>query len=185
MTTVRTALDRLAHAAKEIPTLESPYELEEPTLGPPCCAAELDELREQLGGDKAFPDEYLEFLGFCRRVVAMDVYNGYMLYSPLELGCLGAGAPTFIQVPDTGTHEEVFVVSIGRDGGGNQFLMATSSNLRGAVWKWDHASEVRFDGMGKEGLTLVAHTFAAFLHRVAEDWEAFLRDDRGWKYVSG
>jgi len=33
--------------------------------------------------------------------------------------------------------------------------------------------------------TLVAHTFAAFLHRVAEDWEAFLRDDRGWKYVSG
>jgi hypothetical protein len=62
--------------------------------------------------------------------------------------------------------------------------MATSAVARGQIWKWSHEAEVRFDGMAKEGLTLLALDFSGFLDRMAQDWEHFA-GDHDWKYLSG
>jgi len=69
------------------------------------------------------------------------------------------------------------VLPIGADGGGNLFLMDRASNALGAVWKWDHEFQPRFDGVAREGLSYVAGSFVEFLERVAEDWEHFLAGD--------
>jgi hypothetical protein len=81
--------------------------------------------------------------------------------------------------------EEVFVLAVAGDGGGNQFLKAVGSEAAGQVWKWNHERPVRFDGVAREGLTVVAGSFTAFLERVAEDWEHFVHNDRAWSYISG
>lgn len=175
-------LERLRRAGDRIPSLESPYALLAPTFGPPCCAAEVAELDDLFQG--ALPSDYLKFLALCRGIVAMDVFNGYQVYSPLRRPS-SLGIPSFLHVVMDGGLQEVRVTAVAGDGGGNQFLMGTSDMGRGHIWKWNHEHPPRFDGMAREGLSLVAPTFAAFLTRIADDWEHFVENDRKWHYLAG
>ncbi len=174
------ALDRLRKAGAALSTLESVYPLEAPTFGPGCCIGELDELQEKC----PLPEDYVEFLALCRRVVASDVFNGYYIYSPLGRPA-DSSIPRRLLVGVEPRLEDVLVLAVAGDGGGNQFLMAVGSEAAGQVWKWNHERPVRFDGVAREGLTVVAGSFTAFLERVAEDWEHFVHDDRAWSYISG
>jgi hypothetical protein len=175
-------LQRLRDCAARVPDLESPYPLHSPAFGPPCCDAEIDEL---LGSAASRVSEYVEFLRLCRRIDASDVFNGYFLYSPVAIAASDGSIPRILQVDLGRGLDEVFVLRIGGDGGGNQFVMGTGKNAPGTVWKWNHEHPVRFDGMAKEGLSQVATSFSAFLERMAEDWEHFVDRDRSWTYLSG
>jgi hypothetical protein len=178
---IESALDRLRDAAERIQGLDSPYPLHKPSFGPGCCAPEVDEL---LGDRAARLSEYAEYLRLCRRVDGADVFNGYFLFSPL-LVVRQTEAPRRLHVGHGADLSEVEVLTVGGDGGGNLFLMSTSPDAPGAVWKWDHEAEVRFDGVAKDGLTRVADSFGGFLERVATDWEHFVARDRTWNYISG
>jgi hypothetical protein len=183
MNQVRLALDRLRRAALAIPGMSSPYPLLEPRFGPGCCDGELEELRQGFRGPRALPEDYVEYLSLCRRIDAADVFNGYFLFSPLRL--CGSAGPSSVQVPDLGIYDEVFVLSVGGDGGGNLFVMGTSPSALGFIWKWNHECPPRFDGVALKGVTLVARGFTEFLDRIAEDWEHFAAGDKEWAYVSG
>ena len=182
MSRVQAALDRLRVVAPSIPGLKSPYPLEEPRFGVGCCQPEIDELLGELRGHL---QEYAEYLSLCRSITAPDVFCGYYLYSPLSIVGRNDSQPRFLHVERHGTLSEVRVFPVGGDGGGNLFVMGTTHDAAGVVWKWDHESVVRFDGMAKEGLTHIADSFAEFLERVATDWEHFVAADRDWRYVSG
>jgi hypothetical protein len=178
---IEAALNRLREAAERIETLDSPYPLRKPSFGPGCCAPEIAEL---LGEGATRVSEYAEYLCLCRRVDAGDVFNGYFLFSPL-LVVRQTDGPRRLHVGHGADLSEVEVLTVGGDGGGNLFLMSKSPNESGAVWKWNHEAEVRFDGVAKDGLTKVADSFGGFLERVAADWEHFAAGDRTWDYISG
>jgi SMI1 / KNR4 family (SUKH-1) len=185
MSRIRQAVERLRVAAERIPLLDAAYPLSAPRFGPGCCDGELAELDS--GFNQGLPADYLEYLSLCRRIEAADVFNGYFLDSPLTVGRVQRedGVPRFLHVDSGPTMQEVLVLSIGSDGGGNLFFMGTSAAGRGQIWKWSHEAEVRSDGMAKDGLTLLAPDFSGFLERMAQDWEHFAEDDRDWQYFSG
>jgi hypothetical protein len=180
MSRVADALDRLRTVGAMVPRVASPYPLEPPTFGPGCCAGELDELQE----GSPLPPDYVEFLSLCRRIVASDVFNGYYFYSPLSSPG-DSSIPRRLLVGAEPRLQEVLVRVVAGDGGGNQFLMGVGAVSAGHVWKWNHELPARVDGVAREGLTEIATSFSAFLERVADDWEHFVRDDRGWPYISG
>ena len=185
MSRIRQALDRLRTAAERVPLLDSVCPLSAPRFGPGCCDGELSELD---GGFKpGLPADYLEYLSLCRRIDAADVFNGYFIDSPLTIARPQRqdGVPRFLHVGGGATMQEIFVISMGSDGGGNLFFMGTSAVGQGQIWKWNHETEVRFDGMAKDGLTLLAPDFSGFLERMAEDWEHFVAGDHDWEYFSG
>ena len=180
MTRVSDALDRLRVAGAALPRLRSVHPLEAPTFGPGCCTGELDELQER----RRLPYDYVEFLSLCRRIVASDVFNGYYLYSPLGRPA-DSSIPRRLLVGAEPRLQEVAVSAVAGDGGGNQFLMGVGSVAAGRVWKWNHERPVGLDGVAREGLTEIADSFTAFLERVADDWEHFVRNDPAWSYISG
>jgi len=180
MSRVSDALGRLRLAGAALPDMPSVYPLQAPAFGPGCCQGELDELQER----GPLPADYVEFLTLCRRIVASDVFNGYYVYSPL---CRPADSaiPRRLLVGVEPTLQEVTVAVVAGDGGGNQFVMAVGGEAAGRIWKWNHEYPPRFDGVAREGLTEIAASFSGFLERVADDWEHFVADDRGWAYISG
>lgn len=182
MSRIEAAIARLREAARRVPLLESPYPLHGPHLGPACCEAEIEELEQVVRG--SLPSEYREYLATCRRIDAEDVFCGYFLFSPLRIVGGDGSRPRF-HVKLRGQLDEVWVVPVGGDGGGNLFVMGTTENASGVVWKWNHEHPVRFDGMAQEGLMQVASSFAEFLERLATDWEHFVGGDRGWAYLAG
>ncbi len=180
MTRIEAAMARLRQCAERIGSLQAPYAREMPFFGPGCCEAEIAEL---LGNRAPRLAEYGEYLRLCRRIDAADVFNGYSLFSPL-LVVQQTEAPRRLLVGREPQLLEVEVLAVGGDGGGNLFLMSTSSNQPGAVWKWDHESGARFDGVARDGLTEVAGDFAGFLERIATDWEHFAAGDDAWSYLA-
>jgi len=152
-----------------------------PKFGPGCCDGEVEEL---LGEWRIQLAEYVEFLATCRRIEAADVYNGYFLFSPLLI-VRQSDAPRRLHVGTEPNLIEVNVLAIGGDGGGNMFMLGTSGPLLGNVWKWNHEFPVRFDGVALDGITKLADCFAAFLERVALDWEHFVSQDTSWDYIAG
>lgn len=74
---------------------------------------------------------------------------------------------------------------IGGDGGGNFFLLEATSRSDASVWKWLHELGCADDGIDSESVVEMARSFSAFLERMADDWEAFVRDDRAWRFMSG
>ena len=103
-----------------------------------------------------------------RAIIAMDIRNGYWLGGPVSLArsIRRGDFPTAIET-EAG---RVRVLPVGADGGGNAFLATT----RGDVWRWDHDTG---------HVSLTAKSFAAFLRRVAEDWEHDLGEDDAWTYL--
>jgi hypothetical protein len=183
MSHIATVLDRLRKAGARVPELPSPYPLKPPRFGPGCTPAEVEEL---LGDASVHVPEYAQYLGLCRRIDAPDVFCGYFLHSPLQVARQTSSQPRLLHVDEgPGNQAEVRVLVIGSDGGGNLFLMGTSPPHAGSVWKWNHEHEVRFDGMAKDGLTLVAPSVGGFLDRLATDWEHFANGDRAWSYFAG
>jgi hypothetical protein len=185
MSRIRRVLERLKAAAERVPSAPSSYPLAAPRFGPGCCDGELAELQSEFVS--GLPADYLEYLSLCRRIDAADVFNGYFLYSPLRLSRVKGeqGAPRFLHVGVGPALQEIFVTTIGSDGGGNRFLMGTSATGHGQIWKWSHDAELRFDGMGKDGLLLLAADFGAFLERMADDWEHFAAGEHDWPYFAG
>ena len=175
-------LDRLRLASSMMAS-NSTFPIAEPIIGPGCSSGEIEELQEI--SRNALPIDYLEFLSLCRRVVAQDVYNGYFIYSPISVGHFDSSIPRFLHVELNQEIQEVWVVCIAGDGGGNQFLMGTSNATNGYIWKWSHEFPPRFDGMASEGLKLVAKSFTQFLALVVDDWEHFAAHDNQWQYISG
>jgi len=183
MSRVRDALDRMLRTAGRVADQRAVYPLEAPTFGPGCCAGELDELQQAFHA--ALPPDYLEFLSLCRRIVASDVFNGYYLYSPFGLSRADSSIPRRLHVGTEPRLQEVPVVAIGGDGGGNQFLLGFGEVSSGHVWKWNHEHPVRSSGVVRQGVTEIAGSFSEFLERVADDWEHFEQNDRSWVYLSG
>lgn len=155
--TVASALRRLRALAESFPTPEMPWE-DRPVFLPPLDARRLADLA-------ALPPELLEFFALCGRVRAGNIRNGY------DVGDWGAVQRDPANgLPLTIDREPVFAV--GFDGGGNAFLHSLAD---GRVWRWDHET----------GATApVADSFAQLLHRIADDWEHHLADDREWVYLA-
>ena len=146
---VAEAIQRLQQLASRVPALPSPYPLEEPRFGPPCCEAEIGEL---LGGKADSVPEYVDFLRRCRRIDAADVFNGYRLFSPIGIASSDDSRPRILHVDLGAGLTEVRVIAVGSDGGGNLFLLGLGDTAAGHVWKWSHEAEVRFDGVASSGL---------------------------------
>jgi len=126
-----------------------------PTFSPPAPAASIRAFEVAVGFP--LPAELRDFLSLCDAVVAMDVHNGYWLGGSAVL-TRGVSLGYFPRSVEVGG-EPVAVAPVGTDGGGNAFLVTAGD---GRVWRWDHETG---------GVAAVAGSFAAFLRRVAEDWE--------------
>lgn len=181
MSPVEAALRRMRAAGERVAAVESPYPLTPPHFAAGCSSAEIDEL---LGSAARRVQPYVEFLGLCREVDAADVFNGYFLFSPLSVTRQVHG-PKRLRVGEEPGLLEVDVLAVGADGGGNLFLMGTSANLPGRVWKWNHEHAVREDGTAIDGFIETASSFESFLDRIALDWEHFVVNDADWRYISG
>jgi hypothetical protein len=116
--------------------------------------------------------------------MAMDVFIGYELFSPVvAVAVLGTG-PRRVIVGPPEAPEEVRFAPVGRNGGGDLFMLGTGQSAERGVWKWLHESGTRFDGLAEaSGCVHLADTFVAFLARVNEDWKAFVSDTQGWEYI--
>ncbi|MEZ4407867.1 MAG: hypothetical protein R3A52_15545 [Polyangiales bacterium] len=77
------------------------------------------------------------------------------------------------------------VIAVGGDDGGNLFVMGTSANAPGRVWRWNHEHPARADGTAIDGVTEVAADFVSFARRIALDWERIVANDTEWRYISG
>lgn len=181
MTSVETALRRMRAAAERVATLDPPYPLEPPRFAAGCSPAEIDEL---LGDAASRVRPYAEFLSRCRSVDAADVFNGYFLFSPIDV-IRQAHAPRRVLIGQEPFLAEVEVLAVGGDGGGNLFVMGTSVNAPGRVWKWNHEHPARADGTAIDAVTEVAADFVSFLERIALDWEHFVANDAEWRNISG
>lgn len=183
MSRIQSAIGRLRKSGEAVPLMASLYPLSNPIIGAGACDGELDELSGRFR--EGIPSDYREFLGSCRAISAMDVFSGYAFYSPLSLVSHDQSVPRRIHVVGERGLVEVSVLAVAGDGGGNQFLLGMSGELRGRVWKWSHEDPVRFDGVANAGLNAVASNFTEFLERVADDWEHFVSATKGWKSLSG
>ena len=111
------------------------------------------------------PASLVEFFAACDQITAMSIHNGYTL----------GGAAWVLRELKNGTFpqqvESQAVLPFGTDGGGNAFLVGIAED---AVWGWNHET-------GE--LTRVADSLAAFLNRVADDWEHYADGDNAWRYL--
>jgi cell wall assembly regulator SMI1 len=137
---------------------------EGPTFSPPASADAIQAFGSALGFP--LPAELREFLAQCDAVVAMDVHNGYWIG-----GCRVGSQREPRRFSRKhgyrrGTHH---VMPIATDRGGNAFLLTPAD---GRVWRWDHETGT---------LSAIAGSFAAFLERVAQDWERAASGDADWE----
>ena len=109
-------------------------------------------------------------------------YNGYALFPPDLLIRIDTGPRRLLKKE---TASPVPVLPIGGDGGGNLFVLEVTSRCDAWVWKWLHELGCADDGVETESIEVMSRSFSAFLERIADDWEAFLRDDRAWSFMSG
>ena len=140
---------------------------EGPTFSPPASADAIQAFESALGFP--LPAELREFLAQCDAVVAMDVHNGYWIGGTAGLA-RSVSRGDFPGSMDSGG-ERITVMPIATDGGGNAFLLTPAD---GRVWRWDHETGT---------LSAIAGSFAAFLERVAQDWERGASGDADWEYL--
>ena len=172
------SLARLRRAASRVVEVTAAWNGDEPFFDGHASDDELLEFARRVGNVP--PPDYSEYLKRCRRIVAMDVHNGYELFSPLN----SVHGPKRIHVTVDGESlEDVPVFPIGGDGGGNLFLMDIGQRNTGRVWKWSHEHPPRQDGVAVEGLELIAASFSEFLSRVADDWDHFVDGDTDWPFL--
>src|SRR5688500_12292472 len=177
---IEDTLTRLRNAASRAVEVTAAWNGEEPVFDGQATDDELREFASRTA--EALPSDYVDYLKRCRRIVAMDVHNGYELFAPSS----DVRSPERSQVSGDGrVAEEVPVLPVGGDGGGKRFLLAIGSRPAGRVWEWLHEYPIPPNGIAVEGLERVAASFSAFLARVADDWEHFVDGDDEWKFLSG
>ncbi len=157
---MKNAVSRLASVAARYPTESAPR------FAAPCRAAELLDLQGATG--LPLPAEVRSLLSTHSSIVAIDIHKGYWIGGPTNLArsVRRGDYPTFVEA-ETG---RVRAQPVATDGGGNAFLITET----GDVWRWDHETG---------GTWHVAESFEAFLNRIADDWEHYLAEDRGWVYL--
>lgn len=151
----------LRQIADSYPRWDAPWETQ-PYFDPPAPAEAIDAFESAVGFP--LPPDLRTFFGLTEAVVGMSIHNGYWIGG---LDCLthSAGSGDFPR-----EIAGVPVALVGTDGGGNGFLIAST----GEVWRCDHETR---------RMKQVAPTFAAFLERVVQDWEAFTDNVAGWPYL--
>ena len=163
---VETSLIRLRELAFAIPRPGCDWE-ERPQFDSPPTPEFVEAASVAAGGQ--LPDDLLTYFQLCGRVIGMSIHNGYELCSAADL----VSKKYRRAVPPTlpGPSGPMPVVPIAWDGGGNAFVLSIP---KGDVWRWDHETGVtRF----------VAPSFSHFLERVVADWEAYVADTPGWRFL--
>jgi hypothetical protein len=155
-------LSRLRKLADEFPAEERPK------FSPGASADSVVGFEKVVG--TRLPEQLAHFLRQCDSIVAMDVWIGYWVGGVEQL-LRSMGRKDFPAKLVEANHD--VVVPVATDGGGNAFLMSVKDQR---VWKWNHETG---------NSTTVAHDFASFLQRIADDWEHFLARDSAWHYLSG
>ena len=154
-------ITRLRELAQALPRPGCEWE-ERPRFDLPASADAIHVL-EQAAGFR-LPDDVKTFFAFTDGVVGMSVHNGYQIGGTKLISSRNESGDTQRNVPDG------LALAIAFDGGGNAFLLSST----GRVWKWEHETN---------GVSLVADSFEAFLHRVVADWEAYINDTPGWRFL--
>ena len=165
---IRDSLDRLREVAKAIPRPGCDWETPPEFLPAPT--------REQWESTKRslavpLPGDLSEYLALSGGIRGMSVHNGYHICGASDIVKMNSTSDVWppSEVSTGACTEPVLIVAL--DGGGNAFLFSPRSEN---VWRWDHET-------GK--MTTVAESFAGFLHRVAEDWTAYVQDREQWTYL--
>jgi cell wall assembly regulator SMI1 len=160
--TIASAVARLRALAAHFP------EEERPRIAPPAS----DDAVEQFarGAHAPVPAELREFFAITAEIVAMDVHTGYRIGGPETLArslTRGDHYPNAIDLSPAGGP----TIPCAGDGGGNGYDLAVHD---GAVWFWNHETGAAHR---------IATSFAAFLERVADDWEHAAAYDYKWRYL--
>jgi hypothetical protein len=162
------SLDQLREAAEAMPRPGCDWERRPEFLSPPTLD-QLEQTKRALA--VPLPDDLSNFLALCGGIQGMSVHNGYRVCGASDIVQFNShsdGWPPNVVSTASGTER---VLTIALDGGGNAFLL---SPRLGNVWRWDHET----------GKTIrVAESFSGFLHRVAEDWAAYVEQKEGWTYL--
>jgi hypothetical protein len=158
MPSVATTLTRLRDLALAFPRPDCDWE-DRPRFNPPATSQSIAEIELSAGFD--LPDDLRAFLNQTESIVAMSVHNGYWLGDIKQL--VGGSFPRLV--------EGEAVLPVATDGGGNAFFLGAS----GRVWRWDHET-------GK--VRLISASFAAFLERIADDWEAYASETPNWQFLT-
>jgi hypothetical protein len=164
--TVESLLARLREAALAMPRPGCDWESRPEFLLPPD-AAQLEAARMATG--EPLPDDLLAFLRLCGGIKGMSVHNGYQLCGAADVAKTRSDGWPPASVAGPAGQERV--VPVAWDGGGNAFLLSPAT---GRVWRWDHETG---------GTTQVASSFTEFLARVVVDWEAYVSDIPGWRFL--
>jgi hypothetical protein len=159
-------LEQLRELALALPREGCPWE-GPAHFEPPATSAEVEAAVLAAGGQ--LPDDVVTYLHLCGGIAAMTMHNGYWLSGARDIASQSfrENLPMSIVV----SHKSESVIPIATDGGGNAFLLSVKT---GRVWRWNHENdEVR----------PVTSSFTEFLHRVVEDWTAYITDKPDWKYL--
>lgn len=156
---VEASLARLRELALFLPRPGCEWE-ERPRFDPPV-SPEAIAVFERVAGFP-LPADFRRFLAQAGAVVGMSMHNGYWLGGLERLALMAGGLPREIRAEP--------VAPVATDGGGNAFLLSAD----GRVWRWDHETGA---------VSQVAASFAAFLARIATDWEAYVGDIPGWRFL--
>jgi hypothetical protein len=154
-------LDKLREIALAFPRPTCAWE-DRPLFDPPA-APDAVAAFERVAGFP-LPDDLRDFFAITEAVVGMSVHNGYWV----------GGLKKLVSAMDLGDFPRQVAgesaAPVATDGGGNAFLLTAG----GRVWRWDHET-------GR--VSVVAVTFGEFLARVAADWEAYVADTPGWRFL--
>ena len=155
------SLERLRKAGSALPRPGCDWE-EAVTFEPPATAEAIDAFEKVAGFE--LPADLKSFLASTEAVIGMSVHNGYWIGGLANL----TRATQASELPrNVNGHP---AVPIATDGGGNAFLLASE----GAIWRWDHETG---------DFRRIADSFSEFLALVAADWEAYVAQTAGWRYL--
>jgi hypothetical protein len=150
-------MNRLRELALALPRPGSAWE-ERPRFAPPAFPESVAKFEQAAGF--SLPTDFRQFLASAGAVVGMSIHNGYWLGDVERLA--------LSDFPQSAESEPI--VPVATDGGGNAFLISAG----GRVWRWTRET-------GE--LHLLALSFTDFLARVVADWEAYVTDKPGWRFL--
>jgi len=133
---------------------------------------QLTELRRRLPGREDLADFYGRHDGLSWP----DVWNGYFLHGlHLVLAADKRGEPNAVLGVDAGA-----ILVLGSDGGGGRFAERLDSREI-AYMPPGLVRQGGYDNSDRR-TRIVSSDFGAFLERLADDLDAFVRDDRSWAF---
>ena len=147
-------------------TVASLPDYEQPTFSAPATPQQIAQLEAAIGCP--IPPDVRDFFAAHNAITAMDIHNGY------SIGDSTALARSMARGDFPASVDSIDVFPIGSDGGGNAFLMPRAYG--GPVWKWRH-------DIGD--FVVVADSFAQFLARLADDFDAYADGRTDWNFMAG